>query len=493
MTTATLEPFLALHRAGRFAEAEAGYRDCLGRGIDEARFPLAALLLQVQRYAEAIGLLESLAVSRPGDAAVAVNLSIALRHCGRGEDALASARDAAAIAPEDITVCNTLGLAALDLGRTEEALQAFEAGLRHAPEQVALALHRAKCLSRLGRTREAIEGFTQVLSRAPRLVEAWRDLAAAQAAAGESGAALESCRRALALRPEDHDVRLEQAVALLRVGHAQAAERQFDALSTSRPDDARAWHWLGFARLRRKDHDGARTAFQRTLALDPGNASAAHHLASLDGTLPARVEVGYVRGLFDDFAGHFELTLVDRLAYTVPDRLARLLVDAGVPDSAAVLDLGCGTGLMAAALGGAQRTIDGVDLSPRMLEQARAREIYRQLHEAEVLDFLRAADSRWDAIVAADVFVYMAELRPVFEAARQRVSPGGWFGFSIESSTTAQTELPPETGRYRHSAQAVADALADAGFERIQREALVLRTEWDAPVNGELLLARVPA
>ncbi len=492
MTAAALEPFLALHRAGRFTEAEAGYRDCLDKGIAETRFPLAALLLQTQRYAEAAGLLEPLADSQPDDAAVAVNLSIALRHCGRKDEALAAARKAVALAPTDITACNAYGLAALDLGQADEALQAFEAGLRLSPGQIALELHRAKSLHHLGRTREAVDAFQRVVARVPGSVEAWRGLSSAQTSLGQNEHALESSRRAFSLRPEDPELRLEQAASLLRAGYAEAAERQLDGLLKTHPDDSRIWHWLGFVRLRRKSHDGARAAFQRTLELAPDDATAAHHLASLDGTLPERIEAGYVRGLFDDFADRFESTLVDRLAYAVPGQLGRLLSADGLPESATVLDLGCGTGLMGAELTGAQRRIDGVDLSPRMLQIARALNLYHDLHEAEALDFLHGATSQWDAIVAADVFVYVAELGPFIDAVRKRLPAGGRFGFSIECSESGRTELPPETGRYRHAPDVVAEQLAASGFGRIQRERFVIRTEWGAPVAGELLLARVP-
>jgi predicted TPR repeat methyltransferase len=116
-----------------------------------------------------------------------------------------------------------------------------------------------------------------------------------------------------------------------------------------------------------------------------------------------------------------------------------------------VLDLGCGTGLMAVELAAEGRFIDGVDLSTRMLDGARAKGVYRSLYAAEVLEFLRAAQAQWDLIVAADVFVYIADLAPVFAAAFERLPPGGVFAFSIELSASGATELPAETGRYRHA------------------------------------------
>jgi SAM-dependent methyltransferase len=51
-----------------------------------------------------------------------------------------------------------------------------------------------------------------------------------------------------------------------------------------------------------------------------------------------------------------------------------------------VLDVGAGTGLVGAALRGLgwAGEIDGIDLSPQMLDQAREKQVYRDLIEADV-------------------------------------------------------------------------------------------------------------
>lgn len=490
MAHPVLDSCLALHRDGRLTEAEAGYRQCLREGLDEASFPLSVLLLQQRRYAEAVDVLAPLAEAGPDDVPVVINLSIALRHSGQPDAALRFARSAAAAAPGNVGACNALGLAALQAGHVEEALQAFESGLRQAPGHVALVLHRGKCLRRLGRTREALAVLEQVVVQAPHVVEAWRTLASLQATSGLTEAALESSTRALALAPHDGDVALEHAVALLRSGHADTAALRLRMLLDAGRTDAGTWGWLGRSYLRLRDFEAARAAFERANAIDPDDSVAAHYLAALDGVLPGDMESDYVRSLFDDFADRFEDTLVDRLAYATPRALARFLRAEGMDDAARVLDLGCGTGLMGVELARSGRHMDGVDLSPRMLEYARSKGIYRELHVAELLEFLRGTVGQWDLVVAADVFVYVADLQPIFAAVRERLASGGGFAFSVECSSTERTELLPETGRYRHSPRRVADALIAAGFEGIRREAVVLRMESGNPVSGELLLAR---
>lgn len=494
MPAQDFETLLSLHRAGHFDEAERGYRACLHAGDARAGAALGALLLQRGRYADAVAILEPASRAAPSDAGVATNLSVAYRRSGDGARAIAEARRAVDLAPGLASAWNALGLAALDLGRVAEALDAFDAGLRIAPRQPALLLHRAHALRRLGRNADALPLYAGLVANDAAALDAWRGLATTQAALGQVDEALASRTHALALAPDDREVALEQAVALMQAGRVAEAATALLALVTDGADDAQAWAWLGRARLRLGEAASAREAFERARALDPDDAVVAHFLASLSGDLPARVEGDYIQQLFDDFADRFELTLVDRLGYSVPARLAALLRAQGADAARSVLDLGCGTGLMAVELARESRVIDGVDLSPRMLERARAKGVYRDLVAAEIGAFLADARGRWwELVVAADVFVYVAALAPMFAAVRERLAPGGWFAFSLESSAGAAVELLPATGRYRHASSEALRELERAGFVGIVREALVIRHEVGQPVAGELVIARAPA
>lgn len=485
------DDFLALHRAGRFAEAERGYRECLSEGHERAGFALAVLLLQQQRHAEAAEVLQPLALARPDDADVAVNLSLALRHTGRIEASVQAARRACTLAPRQLAAWNALGLAALEAGLTDEALSAFDAGLLLAPGQVALTLQRAHCLRRLGRNQEALSGYLQVVQADPQRLDAWRGLARVQSVLGQLDAALLSRERALQLAPNDREILFEHATALLSAGRTAQSAQHLQALLNSDAGDARLWDWLGRVRLKQGDLGAARTAFEQAQTHDPDDPTIAHFHASLSGALPDAVEIEYIRRLFDDFADHFDRALLD-LGYVAPERIARLLHVHHADAADRVLDLGCGTGLMGEKLAQPGRRIDGVDLSPRMLALARERGTYQALHEEEMTAFLRAASERWGLIVAADVFIYVAALRPVFAAVFDRLEPGGAFAFSIELSAGGATDLPPVTGRYRHSSARTRGELEQAGFALVAYEPIVLRLESGQPVRGELMLARRP-
>jgi len=85
---------------------------------------------------------------------------------------------------------------------------------------------------------------------------------------------------------------------------------------------------------------------------------------------------------YDDWAARYDTELAQN-AYVTPTRSARALAVTDLPKDAPILDFGCGTGLSGAALAAAGFTVlDGMDISAGMLEQARAKGLYRALIHA---------------------------------------------------------------------------------------------------------------
>ena len=142
--------------------------------------------------------------------------------------------------------------------------------------------------------------------------------------------------------------------------------------------------------------------YRQWQAQDPADAAIAHMIASLTGDpAPARASNLYVQSTFDRFAGSFDeiLTGLDNRAPAVCNGLVASLL--GVPAAnCAVLDAGCGTGLCAPFLLPYALTLDGVDLSPKMLEKAALRNCYRRIDEAELTAWLAAHPADYDLIVS---------------------------------------------------------------------------------------------
>jgi SAM-dependent methyltransferase len=104
---------------------------------------------------------------------------------------------------------------------------------------------------------------------------------------------------------------------------------------------------------------------------------------------------------------------------TVQDAMDLDLLDVVDVDwGGAVADLGCGTGRTGAWLRDRVSVIDGVDLTPEMLERARERGVYRTLREGDVAA-TGLESGAYDIAVCCLVDEHLATLGPLYaEAAR---------------------------------------------------------------------------
>ena len=198
----------------------------------------------------------------------------------------------------------------------------------------------------------------------------------------------------------------------------------------------------------------------------------------------------YVETLFDQYADRFDRALVDGLAYRGPALLRAAIEEtAGPRHFARMLDLGCGTGLAGEAFRDLAERITGIDLSARMLALARAKGVYADLVQADIVGYLQGqAPAACDLIVAADVFAYLTDLAPVCAAAARGLAPGGVFAFTVETHGGDDVVLGHEL-RYAHGAAHVRAALAGAGLATLKLRAASTRLEAGVPVDGLVVTA----
>ncbi|GCD90758.1 class I SAM-dependent methyltransferase [Nocardioides sp. LS1] len=88
------------------------------------------------------------------------------------------------------------------------------------------------------------------------------------------------------------------------------------------------------------------------------------------------------------------------------------------------LDVACGTGRHAAYLAGLGHTIIGTDVSPAMLDVARAKLPDAELHLAD-MHALPVADASVDTVVTGLAVNHVPDLRPVFAEFARVLRPGG--------------------------------------------------------------------
>ncbi|MDI1266453.1 MAG: methyltransferase domain-containing protein [bacterium] len=256
------------------------------------------------------------------------------------------------------------------------------------------------------------------------------------------------------------------------------------------PNFTSAWFTLGGIREELGEHKAAVEAFQRARDSDPDDRHGAGlRLMRLDAAPVAGMSQAYVQTLFDQYAPRFESSLVGDLGYRGPELLfaAVLSVRAAARKPALfkrAIDLGCGTGLAATAFANSTDEFFGVDLSPRMIERARATRLYAELEVADMLQGLRGrADASADLVLAADAMVYVADLGPLMNEAHRVLAPGGLLAFTTETHRGEGVVLG--TGlRYAHAPAYVRGAVEAAGLTLSLLEDRSARNEDHAPVPG---------
>jgi predicted TPR repeat methyltransferase len=267
------------------------------------------------------------------------------------------------------------------------------------------------------------------------------------------------------------------------------------------PTFATAWFALGAIHDNLGDTSGAIAAWRKARDADPEDYHGARlQLARLgaDETTPAMTAT-YVRRLFDQNASRFDEILIERLDYRGPALLLEAVGKvAKVPlRSASMLDLGCGTGLAGAAFRPWVDWLVGVDLSPAMIAQARAKGIYDRLTVSDLKNFLDVqADARalYHLVLAADVFAYVRDLAPVVAAAARALAPAGLFAFTVEAHSGDDVVLQ-STLRYAHGTAHVRRTIVEAGLELLRLDHASIRTEQGASIACLVVVASnlVPA
>jgi tetratricopeptide (TPR) repeat protein len=168
-TDGGIEVARGLQLQGRMIEAEALYRDLLGKQPDalEALEGLGVVLFQQGRAEEAAALFARGVAIEPHSVRFHANLGEALRTIRRFEQALDHLRKAVALGPTDVQAWNSLGLVAFDLQRYAAALHAYGEAIRLKPRFVHAHINLANTLFALGRPGEASDALRTALRIEP--------------------------------------------------------------------------------------------------------------------------------------------------------------------------------------------------------------------------------------------------------------------------------------------------------------------------------------
>jgi len=340
-----------------------------------------------------------------------------------------------------------------------------------------------------GELAEAEAAYGQALTAAPDHVGALAGLGVLLVERGKAEQAVELLERAREIAPEFAPIHAALCNAYMETGSDEQAlasaemSAKLETTSTIPLMQLARLHILAGRNLE------AIGAVRRVLRRDPTHAEALYLRAGLSGDGSFGVGApppDLIADLFDRYARTYDDHLVQRLKYSLPEKLAPML---GEPTGTwKIMDLGCGTGLAGVVLRPFASELIGGDLSFKMLIRARARGIYDALYCEDLVRTLGRV-TEVDLIVAADVLIYVGALDATFAASATALRPGGRLLFSVEDNPTADLTLQMSL-RYSHGAGYVRRLAAEHGFEVERADAAVLRENNFEPIHGTIFMLR---
>jgi|GEM_PF-3238299 len=298
----------------------------------------------------------------------------------------------------------------------------------------------------------------------------WYMLGMSLKAIGRWQQAEESMRKAVEVSPDRAEIHFHLGDILLHLQQFEAAEKFFQNSVKIAPENPQYWLGLGRLYFQWGKNDLAREKLQTVMEIDKNNDTAQLLLKSLNGQQVTRMPGELLASMFNQCSESFDSYMVNELKYSLPKQLrdavstcCRKLDQPQQFDW--VLDLGCGTGLASEQFMPVSKTMVGVDISPGMIEQAKAKNIYQKLVCGDLLQVMDSAVHKYNLVLAADVFIYIGDLEKTFAAVSRHTVPGAWFAFSIECGEGEADYILNRSGVFAHSPAYIARLAARCGFD----------------------------
>ena len=231
--------------------------------------------------------------------------------------------------------------------------------------------------------------------------------------------------------------------------------------------------------LYNKDKKLAKKIAENWLKSYPDNEFAKHINDSFKGKKSSSCSE-YSKHLFDLFADNYE-QVMNNINYNIPDAITEIVS----PIKGTIIDLGCGTGLLGEKLKTADNKIIGIDISDKMLQKAKNKNIYEKLENADITEYCKNLPNA-DLVVAGDVLGYIGDVSDLIK----NIYPHPFaFSVAIDKQSKSDYELTP-SGRYVHNEKYINKILKQCGYKNIVSNDVILRSEDGKDVNGKIFYAK---
>lgn len=393
------------------------------------------------------------------------------------DKALLYADKAAKLAPGNEDISLLLGLIYLQQKSVSDAKSMFEKTLKINPENLPALINLANASAGANDAETAEKLYRRALDISPKDFDAHLNLANMLYNCNRKAEAMDEYRAAVLVEPENPAVLRNLGFVLKEQNEYEEALGLFFSALNKIPNDKQLTINIAetITLLAKNDKDTALKIAENWLKYMPENPVAKHTAAALNGKNTGDNQE-YSEILFDAFADNYN-DVLQRIDYRLADKIAEIIQNI----NGKIIDLGCGSGLVGAALkANDKRTLTGVDISSEMLKKAEKTEKYDQLIKSDIIEFLREKPET-DLLVAADVLCYIGDLEPFFAAAEKYK-----MCFSVEDLPDRDGYVMQSSGRYAHSQKYMENLFKKHNITNFNSFTTLIRKEDEKDIIGRI-------
>ena len=440
-------------------------------------------------------------------------------------------RTSTVLNPDKYESWNLLGLSYQFQKKWPQCVDVWKQALRCQPDSTDTMLNLGIACIAAEKPKEAEQYWNRILELDPDNVRCLINLGLYYREREVNQRAHDMWQRALTLMPENANVQewladVKGLLGMQKIIHQkwdEAEDLLIDAVSMD-PEYAVLWGYLSELHFQKQEYEKAFATCSKGLNLEPENPTLHHTMGNIlrmthqedqalvayqkaldcgskhPATYRAIAELSestvdeneqVIELLFDQYAENFDTDLLENLKYATPTKAFEVYALENKEKTVrSILDLGCGTGLSIIPFlpqCSSDTHCVGVDLSSKMLDVARKKNIYTHLHAQSIKEYLEQETSQYELVLCLDTLVYIRHLDAIFS--RAFAVSTETFLFSTEN-TQAEEPTLQRSGRYAHPPHYVEAKLKEAGFTSIIQKESLLRKDGEHWIEGVIWMAQ---
>ena len=394
----------------------------------------------------------------------------------QGKDSLSALRKTTELLPDDADAFNNLSIVLTGLGQFNDAVNSCRRALKIKPNDARAYNNLGNALNELGHLNDAAVSFRRALEIKPDYAKAHNNLGGTLLMLNQTNDAAVSFRRALKFKPDYAEAHNNLGITLLKLNQTNDAAASYQRAVEIKPDYTEAHFNFGNTLKTQGKLEAAAACFRSCLEIDPKDRLGARLLLAALGfePMPLRASEAHLEAFYNKKAIQWDKNLGRTQTYFGAELVAQALKSqSNKSEKLDILDAGCGTGHVGLLIRDLANRLDGVDITPSMLEKAREKIIYDNIYPSDLESFMKNNPNQYDAITCAATLIHFGDLSPVFSAAATCLRDDGLFVFTVFQNDSEQDEKGvvvsqldglAQSGCYAHSRNYVTRLAESAGF-----------------------------